>query len=56
MTDHDDERWTPPIGPVDPEHPECAAVIAGQAGIVGRMAFVRGVRDMQVRDGDELDA
>ncbi|NVN52658.1 mycothiol system anti-sigma-R factor [Mycolicibacterium hippocampi] len=23
-----DERWTPPIGPVDPEHPECAAVIA----------------------------
>ena len=24
----DDERWTPPIGPVDPEHPECAAVIA----------------------------
>ena len=28
MTDRDDERWTPPIGPVDPEHPECAAVIA----------------------------
>ena len=24
----DDERWTPPVGPVDPEHPECAAVIA----------------------------
>ena len=24
----DDERWTPPIGPVDPDHPECAAVIA----------------------------
>ncbi|MGB3232153.1 MAG: mycothiol system anti-sigma-R factor [Mycobacterium sp.] len=23
-----EERWTPPIGPVDPEHPECAAVIA----------------------------
>ncbi len=23
-----DERWTPPLGPVDPEHPECAAVIA----------------------------
>jgi mycothiol system anti-sigma-R factor len=23
-----DERWTPPVGPVDPEHPECAAVIA----------------------------
>lgn len=22
------ERWTPPIGPVDPAHPECAAVIA----------------------------
>lgn len=25
---HEDERWTPPIGPVDPDHPECAAVIA----------------------------
>ena len=24
----DDERWSAPIGPVDPEHPECAAVIA----------------------------
>ena len=24
----DDERWTPPVGPVDPDHPECAAVIA----------------------------
>ncbi len=24
----DDERWQPPVGPVDPEHPECAAVIA----------------------------
>ena len=24
----DDERWTAPIGPVDPEHPDCAAVIA----------------------------
>ncbi len=23
-----DERWTPPIGPIDPEHPECASVIA----------------------------
>jgi mycothiol system anti-sigma-R factor len=23
-----DERWTPPVGPVDPEHPGCAAVIA----------------------------
>ena len=23
-----DERWTAPIGPVDPDHPECAAVIA----------------------------
>ncbi|WP_283613993.1 mycothiol system anti-sigma-R factor [Mycolicibacterium poriferae] len=22
------DRWTPPVGPVDPEHPECAAVIA----------------------------
>ena len=29
MTDRDDdERWTPPVGPVDPEHPDCAAVIA----------------------------
>jgi len=24
----DEERWTPPVGPVDPEHPDCAAVIA----------------------------
>ena len=23
-----EERWSPPVGPVDPEHPECAAVIA----------------------------
>ncbi|MCX2934393.1 mycothiol system anti-sigma-R factor [Mycobacterium sp. CVI_P3] len=23
-----DEDWRPPIGPVDPDHPECAAVIA----------------------------
>lgn len=23
-----DEPWTPPVGPVDPEHPDCAAVIA----------------------------
>jgi mycothiol system anti-sigma-R factor len=23
-----DERWSPPIGPIDPNHPECAAVIA----------------------------
>ncbi|BBZ79982.1 anti-sigma factor RshA [Mycolicibacterium anyangense] len=22
------EEWRPPIGPVDPDHPECAAVIA----------------------------
>ena len=29
MSSHsEDEGWTPPIGPVDPEHPECAAVIA----------------------------
>ena len=21
----DDERWSPPVGPIDPEHPECAA-------------------------------
>lgn len=25
---HEDERWSPPVGPVDPDHPECAAVIA----------------------------
>ncbi len=24
----DGARWSPPVGPVDPEHPECAAVIA----------------------------
>jgi len=24
----DDERWSPPLGQVDPQHPECAAVIA----------------------------
>ncbi len=24
----EDERWSAPIGPVDPDHPECAAVIA----------------------------
>ena len=23
-----DDRWIPPVGPVDPDHPECAAVIA----------------------------
>ena len=23
-----DERWQAPVGPVDPDHPECAAVIA----------------------------
>lgn len=23
-----EERWTPPMGPIDPNHPECAAVIA----------------------------
>ena len=23
-----DERWTPPVGPIDPDHPECAAIIA----------------------------
>ena len=33
MSTHDDvsgaeDRWRAPIGPVDPEHPECAAVIA----------------------------
>jgi len=24
----DEEHWSPPVGPVDPDHPECAAVIA----------------------------
>ncbi|HNM85084.1 MAG TPA: mycothiol system anti-sigma-R factor [Mycobacterium sp.] len=24
----DEEHWTPPVGPVDPDHPECASVIA----------------------------
>ena len=28
MSSADEERWTPPVGPVDPEHPDCAAVIA----------------------------
>ena len=29
MSDRDEQgRWSAPIGPVDPEHPECAAVIA----------------------------
>ncbi|MGE2690962.1 mycothiol system anti-sigma-R factor [Mycolicibacterium pulveris] len=30
MSDRSDseERWSPPVGPVDPDHPECAAVIA----------------------------
>ena len=23
-----EENWKPPVGPVDPNHPECAAVIA----------------------------
>ena len=23
-----DEHWTPPVGPVDPDHPDCAVVIA----------------------------
>ena len=23
-----DENWRPPLGPVDPDHPECAAVVA----------------------------
>ena len=27
MTEPDD-RWSPPVAPADPEHPECAAVIA----------------------------
>lgn len=25
---HEEERWSAPVGPVDPDHPECAAVIA----------------------------
>jgi mycothiol system anti-sigma-R factor len=24
----EDQRWTAPVGPVDPDHPECATVIA----------------------------
>lgn len=28
MSSSDEERWQPPVGPVDPEHPECASVIA----------------------------
>ena len=28
MTGPEDERWAAPVGWVDPEHPECAAVIA----------------------------
>jgi mycothiol system anti-sigma-R factor len=30
MSNHSesDAGWRPPIGPIDPEHPECAAVIA----------------------------
>jgi mycothiol system anti-sigma-R factor len=24
----DDDNWQTPVGPVDPDHPECAAVIA----------------------------
>ncbi|OBF28010.1 mycothiol system anti-sigma-R factor [Mycobacterium sp. ACS4331] len=28
MSAADNDRWQPPVGPVDPEHPECAAVIA----------------------------
>ena len=31
MSDEDmsDEDWSPPIGPIDPEHPDCAKFIAG---------------------------
>ncbi len=28
MSSEQNDRWQPPVGPVDPEHPECAAVIA----------------------------
>ena len=33
MSSHDpvaggEDRWSAPVGPVDPDHPECAAVIA----------------------------
>ena len=28
MSSGSDERWIPPVGPVDPDHPECATVIA----------------------------
>jgi mycothiol system anti-sigma-R factor len=24
----DEDNWRPPVGPVDPDHPDCAAVIA----------------------------
>ena len=28
MSAGEDQRWTAPVGPVDPDHPECATVIA----------------------------
>ena len=28
MSAGEDQRWTAPVGPVDPNHPECATVIA----------------------------
>jgi mycothiol system anti-sigma-R factor len=28
VSSNSDERWSPPVCPVDPEHPECATVIA----------------------------
>jgi mycothiol system anti-sigma-R factor len=28
MSSADEERWSAPVGPADPEHPDCAAVIA----------------------------
>lgn len=28
MSFADDECWSAPVGPTDPEHPECASVIA----------------------------
>ncbi|WP_099025580.1 mycothiol system anti-sigma-R factor [Mycolicibacterium palauense] len=28
MSNEPEEHWRPPVGPVDPEHPECASVIA----------------------------
>ena len=31
MSDDAQKHWQAPVGPVDPDHPECASVIAEQA-------------------------